>query len=256
MTNIDIYPSTKVHPYVYRGFNTTTSESYIGSRTANKVPSHLDLGIKYKTSSWKHVEPRFHEFEWSIIAEFYTAGDAYDFEQLLIFESWKQPGTLNERCTHGKTRFWRNGPATGKAAKGMPKTGKTAKGMPATGKNAKGMPNTGKAAKGMPNTGGSAKGVPKTGKHAKGMPRGPGTGKNAKGVPATGKAAKGVPKTGKNAKGVPHGPHTGKNAKGVPKTGKNAKGVSRPKRACVHCGISMDAGNLAKLHNDNCKLRH
>jgi hypothetical protein len=33
------------------------------------------------------------------------------------------------------------------------------------------------------------------------------------------------------------------------------KGISSAKHACVHCGTMMDAGNLKKHHNDNCKLK-
>ena len=33
------------------------------------------------------------------------------------------------------------------------------------------------------------------------------------------------------------------------------KGIPSVKHACIHCGIMMDAGNLKKLHNDNCKLK-
>lgn len=173
MTNTSIYPSAKVLPYVYRGFNPSTGESYIGYRGSNKVPSSADLGPEYTTSAPK-VSQRFQDFEWSIVAEFYTASDAYDFEQLMIHEVWKQPGTLNESCYHGKERFWRNGPATGMHAKGMPGTGKNAKGVPKTGKAAKGVPKTGKKAKGVshgPATGMAAKGVPKTGLQAKGLPK-------------------------------------------------------------------------------------
>lgn len=153
------FPSTKLMPYVYRGYNPTTSEFYIGSRVSNKVPSSSDLGIKYQTSS-KVIKPRFHEFEWTIIAEFFDAGDAYDFEQFLIFESWKFTGMLNKSCYHMKARFCTNGshsPATGRYAKGIPRppaTGKKAKGMPQTGLNAIGMPKRGNKAKGMPARGG------------------------------------------------------------------------------------------------------
>jgi len=68
------------------------------------IPSSSDLGIVYFTSS-KYIKTRFHEFTWTIIAEFFDAKDAYDFEQLLIFESWKLPGTLNKHCTHGKAKW-------------------------------------------------------------------------------------------------------------------------------------------------------
>lgn len=105
--NTSQFPSTKAMAYVYHGYNPTTDESYIGYRMRNvkkNISSSSDLGVIYFTSS-KNVKPRFNEFIWTIVAEFFDANDAYDFEQLLIFESWKQPGTLNKHCSHGKLRL-------------------------------------------------------------------------------------------------------------------------------------------------------
>lgn len=110
MTNKNIYP------YVYRLDHPITGEFYIGSRCANKVPAHLDLGIKYKTSS-KYVKPRFTEFTYIIVAEFFDAGSAYDFEQELIHESWGLPGLMNKVCHHGKLRFSTTGLATNAGVK-------------------------------------------------------------------------------------------------------------------------------------------
>ena len=92
-------------PYVYKGTNPETNEFYFGSRWGNKVPAYQDLGFEYFTSS-KIVEPIFEEFTWEIIEEFETGDEAYDYEQLLIFESWNTKGLLNKHCTHGKER-WR-----------------------------------------------------------------------------------------------------------------------------------------------------
>jgi hypothetical protein len=80
-----------------------TGEFYIGYRHANKLQSHLDL-VEYKTSS-KLVKPRFCEFDWLIIAEFFSPEDAYDFEQLLIYENWKNALLLNKSCYYGGKRF-------------------------------------------------------------------------------------------------------------------------------------------------------
>lgn len=99
MSSIDIYTSSKVHPYVYLLTHPITGEFYIGVRSANKIPSNLDLPI-YKTSS-SYVKPRFDEFEWIIIAEFFNKEDAYDFEQQMISESWGNPLLLNKACHHG-----------------------------------------------------------------------------------------------------------------------------------------------------------
>lgn len=97
MSSITIYHSEKTLPYVYKGTHPVTGEFYIGMRFANKRPSSIDLGIIYRTSS-KIVEPKFDEFEWIILAEFFNKEDAYDFEQQLIHESWDDPLKLNRSC--------------------------------------------------------------------------------------------------------------------------------------------------------------
>jgi hypothetical protein len=103
--------SERSAPYVYKGIHPTTGEFYIGSRIAkNILCSHIDLRT-YKTSS-KEVRPRFEEFEWTIVAEFFSGDAAYDFEQELIYHTWKEPGSLNKSCYHGKQRFKINSPRT------------------------------------------------------------------------------------------------------------------------------------------------
>jgi hypothetical protein len=116
--------SERALPYVYMGVHPVTGEFYVGSRTAKDITySHLDLR-KYKTSS-QNVKHRFNEFEWSIVAEFFTGNDAYDYEQELIYNTWNNPLSLNETCYYGKQRFRMRGPRTkehsekiGKAHKG------------------------------------------------------------------------------------------------------------------------------------------
>lgn len=100
-----IYTSEKVMPYVYMGIHRETGEFYIGSRTALSLaePSHIDL-FQYKTSS-KYVKPRFSEFDWHIVAEFFDADDAYAYEQQLIYDHLHTPGLLNRVCYHGKRTF-------------------------------------------------------------------------------------------------------------------------------------------------------
>lgn len=87
--------STHIYPYVYKCIHKETGEFYIGYRCANKVPSHIDLP-QYRTSS-KKVKPRFVEFNWQIIAEFFDKTDAYWFEQSLIKENWNDPLLLNDK---------------------------------------------------------------------------------------------------------------------------------------------------------------
>lgn len=98
MTSTTIYTSEKVLPYVYRLDNPITGEFYIGYREANKLPSHLDLP-KYKTSA-SDIKKNFSVFVWQIIAEFPIGNDAYDHEQLSIFEEWGNPLLLNKNCRH------------------------------------------------------------------------------------------------------------------------------------------------------------
>jgi len=105
MTNTTIYS----HPYVYKITHPISGEFYIGYRKANKVPAEQDFGYIYKTSS-KNLYHPFNEYTQTILAEFFTdtAGDdAYDFEQLTIFDNWSDPLLLNKSCFHGKKR-WRN----------------------------------------------------------------------------------------------------------------------------------------------------
>jgi hypothetical protein len=100
---MNIYTSEKALPYVYRLDNPVTGEIYIGYREANKLPSHLDLP-EYRTSS-KYVEPRFDEFNWTIVAEFFLGDDAYDHEQFSIYENWGNPLLMNGNCFYGKKRL-------------------------------------------------------------------------------------------------------------------------------------------------------
>lgn len=86
-----------------------TKEFYIGYRyknVDNNTTSDVDFPT-YKTSS-KKVEPIFEQFDWIILAEFFTDEDAYDFEQQLIYENWNNPLLLNESCQYGHKRFKRS----------------------------------------------------------------------------------------------------------------------------------------------------
>lgn len=101
MSSTDIYPSSNILPYVYLCTHRETGEYYIGYRFKNKTPSSEDIGKIYKTSS-KLVSPRIDEFDCTVIAEFFTKEDAYDFEQELISESWGSPLLLN-KSVHSKS---------------------------------------------------------------------------------------------------------------------------------------------------------
>lgn len=88
------YFSTKVAPYVYLLTHKTSGEFYIGFRCSNDVPSSEDLGFKYFTSS-KNVKTKFNEFDYQIVAEFFDADSAYQFEQQMIKENFDNPLILN-----------------------------------------------------------------------------------------------------------------------------------------------------------------
>lgn len=90
--------SPQPHPYVYRLDNPITGEFYIGYRKANKVPSSIDLP-RYRTSS-KIVKPRFDEFNWTILAEFFDADSALTFEQQLIRDNIHDLKCLNGNWTN------------------------------------------------------------------------------------------------------------------------------------------------------------
>jgi len=103
---MNIYPSTKVRPYVYIGIHKETGQIYVGYREKNvrlNKPSHIDL-FEYRTSS-AIVQPIFDQFDWLIAAEFEIGDDAYDFEQFSIYENWDNPLLLNESCFYDKKRF-------------------------------------------------------------------------------------------------------------------------------------------------------
>jgi len=92
----------KVLPYVYKLTHKETNEFYIGVRYGNTYPANLDLGIRYKSSS-KVVKPRFGEFNYEVLAEFFDKEDAIDFEQHLIEENWSDPLILNKAIQVTKT---------------------------------------------------------------------------------------------------------------------------------------------------------
>lgn len=82
-------------PYVYKLTHKITGQFYIGYREANKIKSDLDLPI-YQSSSNYVKEIGFCNFNWGIIAEFFNGDDAYEFEQICISDSIKNPLCLNK----------------------------------------------------------------------------------------------------------------------------------------------------------------
>lgn len=118
-----------VLPYAYKLVHRETGQFYFGYRFKNKVRAELDLGIKYFTSS-KIVKPKFYEFNFQVLAEFFDAADAYAFEQHLIEENFKNPLILNAHYhKNGGNHFLQKAPHSeeskkkiGLASKNRPRT--------------------------------------------------------------------------------------------------------------------------------------
>ena len=166
MTSTSIYQKP-VLSYVYRLDNPTTGEFYFGFRKANKVPASKDLGIYYFTSS-EYVEPRFHEFNYTIIQEFVDPFEAYDLEQFLIYQELKNPLMLNRRCHYGsKSRFTTAGSKRGpqsqehKAKLSAAKKGKPSsnRGKPRS-EETKAKQSAARKGKKQPNISAAKKGIP------------------------------------------------------------------------------------------------
>jgi hypothetical protein len=109
MSSNPIYNSYKAVPYVYKCTNKETGQFYFGYRSKNvrlNLPSSIDF-INYK-SSLSEIRQNFDQYSWEILAEFFTEtskNDAYDLEQLLIFENWGNEQLLNKSCFYQKNRF-------------------------------------------------------------------------------------------------------------------------------------------------------
>lgn len=92
-------------PYVYRLTHKESGQFYIGYRYANRVQSYLDLGCKYFSSSPTIKSIGFENFNIEIIAEFFKADDAYEFENELIRKNFKDPLLINKFYTINEVRF-------------------------------------------------------------------------------------------------------------------------------------------------------
>jgi hypothetical protein len=90
------FVSERILPYVYLLTHKTTKQYYFGYRSANKVPSTSDLGKKYFTSSKTIKELGFENFEITILAEFFTKHDAFEFEFQLIQDNIDDKLNLNK----------------------------------------------------------------------------------------------------------------------------------------------------------------
>jgi hypothetical protein len=100
------YPSTKVLPYVYLCKEKTSERFYIGYRYKNWLPSSEDFGVHYFTSN-EYIKNNFNNFNWYIVAEFFSKDDAYIFESQLISETQSEfqinyEKILNRTLYYGK----------------------------------------------------------------------------------------------------------------------------------------------------------
>lgn len=111
-----IYTSEKVMAYIYWGTHKITGQFYIGSRYANKKPSHLDFGTKYFTSCKNVKILGFDNFDWHIVAEFFIGKDAVYNENLMIKSHWRNPLLINKRYNLNDINFYENSPETRKKA--------------------------------------------------------------------------------------------------------------------------------------------
>lgn len=102
------------YPYVYKLTHKESKEFYIGYREANELPSILDLGFKYKTSSEKIRKLGFHNFDIEILFECHhedreiAASYAYDIENEMIAENFDNILCLNGFHFDGKRKRFRN----------------------------------------------------------------------------------------------------------------------------------------------------
>ena len=98
-------------PYVYKLTHKESGLYYIGYRCKNVslgIHSTDDLGISYFTSSKIINSKNILEYDIEIIAEFYIANDAYDFEQGLIREHWEDNLLINDHYHFEGAGRWRN----------------------------------------------------------------------------------------------------------------------------------------------------
>ena len=247
--SMTIYSSDKAVPYVYICTHKDTNQFYIGYREKNvklNIPSHIDLP-EYKTSS-KKVRPDFHDYTWTIVAEFFDPNHAYTFEQQLICDNWENPLLLNGYYNLGKNQFRTSGPSP---RKGIPRSAETKKkisdalkGKPSS---KKGKPSPSKGILTGKQRNPSSKPSSKKGKPSgrKGIPtkkKGKPSGKqrNPSGKPSP---LKGRPSP---SKGKPSG------KKGIP-NGKQKNPA--PEVECPHCGLVGRGGGMTRYHFDNCKMK-
>ena len=105
---MDIYPSTKVLPYVYLCREKNSPYFYIGYRYKNFVPSTEDFGTYYFSSN-EYVKNNFNNFDFEIVAEFFTPNDALEFESTLTPSTASEYQLNNKRIEKLKGTTYRTG---------------------------------------------------------------------------------------------------------------------------------------------------
>ena len=108
--------------YTYKLTHKLSGQFYFGSRQVNVLSPKEDLPI-YQSSSKIVKEIGFENFEWEILAEFDSGDDAYDYENRLIKENFRNHLILNRHYrSDGKSRFKRSGPHSNETKSKMSKS--------------------------------------------------------------------------------------------------------------------------------------
>ena len=232
-------------PYVYKLTHKETNEFYIGVRYGNSYPAHLDLGIRYKSSS-KVVKPRFNEFNYEILAEFDDKESAIDFEQKLIEDHWGDPLILNKAIQVTKTFRCK-----GHSEETKKKMSESKKGKPPNNKGKQLSEETKrKISEKASLYRHSEESKEKIRQKAIGNKRGLG---NKSRTGQTQSAEERLKKS-EALKGEKN-PNYGKPLPEWQKEAIRAAMLNRPKLKCPHCSKELDPANYKRYHGDKCKSR-
>jgi hypothetical protein len=100
-----------VLPYVYRVTNKKTGAFYIGARFANTVPSFIDIGVEYFTSSdslKQDFKKNTYNYLVEVVLERECADAVHVLEQALIHQNISNPKIINRSCIVNGDRRFRN----------------------------------------------------------------------------------------------------------------------------------------------------
>ena len=225
-------------PYCYKIIHKTTNQFYIGFRSGNSVKAYKDLGFKYFTSSKTVKELGFENFKIDWIEEFENHETAYKFEQLIIFESFKDPLCLNKNCTFGKqNKFSTSGTKRVHSEETKKKISNSLKGFRHSEKSKLKMS---KSQKGIPKPKSEETKLKLSKSH-----KGKKLSKEHKNKISIATRGENNPMFGKKHK--PFSTET------KLKMSESAKGKPKQKVKCQHCNTLVPIHLIKRWHNDNCK---